>query len=95
MGFICPDCGKDFGRNKEWFEDHCKAHQFDNNHSKIIVIQKEQNTANLKSIQNAIKSDKIRVWMNFDGGIVFENTKTKNQIIVNSYYTMQGEIAEA
>lgn len=45
----------------------------------------------LLSILQAIKSDKIRVWMNFDGKICFRNTKTGNEISVYPYYDMNGE----
>lgn len=91
MGFICPICNKDFYNNKEWFDDHIKAHYYDEQKEKLFVIKKEENIANLKSIQNAVKSDRIRVWINFDGFICFQNTKTKNEIKIMPYYDMNGE----
>lgn len=45
----------------------------------------------LLSILQAIKSDKIRVWMSYDGKIRFRNTKTGNEIEINPYYDMEGE----
>ena len=44
----------------------------------------------LLSILQAIKSDKIRVWMSYDGKIRFRNTKTGNEISVEPYYDMEG-----
>ena len=95
MGYICPHCGKDFGKNREWFQDHTKAHVYDTQQTCLpMTIRKEQNVANLKSIQNAVKSDRIRVWINFDGDICFENTKTKKVIHCKAYYDMNGEIIQ-
>ena len=95
MGFICPVCNRDFGNNRDWFNDHMKTHDSDSYIiPKPITIVKEQNVANLKSIQNAIKSDKIRVWMNFDGKICFQNTKTGNECSFNPYYDMNGDVIE-
>ena len=92
MGFLCPICHKDFGLNKNWFTDHIKAHYYEQQKEKVIIVTKEQNIANLKSIQNAIKSDKIRVWMNFDGLICFKNMKTKKEIRLVPYYDLDGEV---
>lgn len=89
--FICPKCGKSFGQNKDWFEDHLKAHILDENPPKVLTIKKEERVANLKSISNAIKSDRIRVWVNYSGAIVFENTKTKNETCFMPYYDMDHE----
>ena len=91
MGFICQICNKDFGTNKDWFDDHIKAHYYDERKEETIIVKKEQSVANLKSIQNAIKSGKIRVWINFDGLICFQNTKTKKEITINPYCDMNGE----
>ncbi len=44
----------------------------------------------LQSILQAIKTDKIRVWLNYDGKICFQNTKTGNEISVEPYYDMEG-----
>ena len=44
----------------------------------------------LLSILQAIKTDKIRVWLNYDGKICFQNTKTGNEISVEPYYDMEG-----
>lgn len=44
----------------------------------------------LLSILQAIKTDKIRVWLNYDGKICFQNTKTGNEISVDPYYDMEG-----
>lgn len=44
----------------------------------------------LQSILQAIKTDKIRVWLNYDGKICFRNTKTGNEISVEPYYDMEG-----
>ena len=96
MGFKCDICGKDFGTNKEWFEDHKKAHFYDQRSiSKIVVTKiKEQNEANLKNISNAIKSGKIRIWMDFDGFICIENTKTKNMIRIEPCQDLQDFIVD-
>lgn len=44
----------------------------------------------LQSILQAIKTDKISVWLNYDGKICFQNTETGNEISVEPYYDMEG-----
>ena len=60
----------------------------ENNQQNVTIMRKK---IDLLSILQAIKTDKIRVWMNYDGKIVFQNTKTGNEISVNPYYDMNGE----
>ena len=91
MGFICPECGKDFGINKEWFYEHIELHSYRIEPIKRIIIQVEEQKATLKSISNSIKADRIRVWMDYNGKICFENSKTKNKIDFDPYYDMDGE----
>ena len=94
MGFICPDCKKDFGTNKEWFEDHRMAHQYLKTPVKKIIVRVEEEKATLKSISNSIKAGRIRVWQSFDGEICFLNTETNNEIRFMPYYDMQGNEVE-
>ena len=95
MGFRCPDCGKDFGNNKEWFEDHLKAHKWDRKEKPIpIILERYKSNADLKAIQNAIKSNKLRIWMNHNGEIIMHNMKTHNELIIEPFYTMEGELCD-
>lgn len=89
MGFICPECRKDFGNNREWFDDHRKAHLYDNNWTQKVIIRKDPQ-ATITSIKKAIESGKIRVWMDYDGYICFETASTKNMFSVNPYYDLEG-----
>jgi len=93
MGFICQDCGKDFGNNKEWFEDHRKAHWYDSKYELKVVIKKPQRVT-LNRIKREIVSGKIRVWMDYDGYICFENASNKEMFSVNPYYDMVGNKIE-
>ena len=95
MGFHCPDCGKDLGQNKEWFEDHLKAHKWDRQERKpTIIVTRYKRNADLKSIQDAIKSNRLRIWMNCNGDIVIHNMKTHKEIWIEPFYTMEGELCE-
>lgn len=92
MGFICPKCKKDFGTNKEWFEDHMYAHRYlERDFPRPTIITRESKIATLSNIKKAISSDKIRVYENSNGEIVFIDTKTGSEYITMPYYDMDGE----
>ena len=91
MGFICPECGKSFGTNKEWFDDHLIAHRYKERPIERIIIIKEERKATLGSIANSIKADRIRIFQNGNGGIVFLDVKGKREIEFDPYYDMNRE----
>ena len=95
MGFICPDCHKDFGRNKEWFDDHLKAHKYDRNeHPLMLFATRYKQNTDLRAIQNAVKSNKIRIWIDYDGNITLHSMETHNEIKFQPFYNFDGELCE-
>ena len=100
MGFICPDCGKDFERDKEAFEAH---RQQVHPHIPISMtphdplwkyIQpktpKRKPSPNLTALIEAVEDGRIRVRIGFDGDIVFLVEKTKKEYIIPPHHVSGG-----
>lgn len=96
MGFVCPDCGKDFGRDKEAFEAHCSEihprapmrmtpHDPMWEHIRPKAL-KRKSSPNLSALIEAVKDGRIRVRVGFDGDIVFRVEKTKKEYIILPQY---------
>lgn len=96
MGFICPDCGKDFGRDKETFERHrSETHPVApirmTPHDPLWeYIQpktpKRRPSPNLSALVEAVKDGRIRVRVGFDGDIVFRVEKTKKEYTIPAHH---------
>ena len=96
MGFICPDCGKDFGRNKEAFETHrlqahsrariyMTAHGLSWEHAQPQK-PKRKTSPNLSALIDAVQDGRVQVRVGFDGDIVFRITKTQKEYTIPAEY---------
>ena len=100
--FVCPECGKDFGRDKIGFDEHYDSHfthDFTikpyhplyeplNKLQKLLGVdmKNRKRTVSLNDLIDAVEDGRIRVRVGWNGEIIFKNVRSKKEYIIGEQF---------
>lgn len=101
MGFICPECKKDFGTDEQAMRKHMEEHKGSHWNSFVTAFltprqtkKQRKPTANLSAVEQAVKDGRLVFGMTFDGEGYLKNTRTGTRISLGCPGIYEGAVEE-